>query len=79
MGEDELGEKKIEYGSAEIRGWTEYCCWTVLFLTPILVSWNGTSVSADQAVVRKTLIVISAVAAVGLRVAAIIKKRSGRN
>jgi len=59
----------------EFRGWAEYCCWVSLILTPILIWWNGPSVSDDQAVVRTGLIILSAVGAVGLRVYAIWKGR----
>lgn len=60
----------------EIRSWVEFCCWFTLFLAPILIWWNGPSVSDDQAVVRTGLIVVSAIGAFGLRFYALLFDRN---
>ena len=57
-----------ELTAAEILGWSEFACWTMLVLTPMLYYVNGPSVSTDQAVVRAALVVLSALGAVVLRV-----------
>lgn len=77
LGSDEVPPEKVEpeMTPEEFRGWAEYCCWVSTILTPILIWWNGPSVSDDQAVVRTGLVVISIVGAVGLRLYAIILKR----
>ncbi len=51
----------------DLLGWLEFACWTVLVLAPLLRWVNGPAVSADQLVVRTTLVVLAAVGAVGLR------------
>jgi len=56
-----------ELTTAEILGWSEFACWTMLALAPVLYYVNGPSVSTDQAVVRTALVVLSAIGAVVLR------------
>jgi hypothetical protein len=60
----------------EAVGWAEFCAWSALVMTPILWWLQGPSVSTDQYVVRTSLLVISAVAAIGLRIRALIARRS---
>ena len=57
-----------ELTTAEILGWSEFACWTMLVLTPFLYWVNGPSVSTDQFVVRTALVILSALGAVILRV-----------
>lgn len=64
MGQDESVD---ELTTAEILGWLEFACWTMLALAPILYYVNGPSVSPDQFVVRTALIVLSATGAIVLR------------
>ena len=63
---DEKQRDEIEL--AELLPWLEFCCWVTLGLTPILYWVNGPSVSADQFVVRTTLVIVAAVGAVTLRI-----------
>jgi hypothetical protein len=44
---------------AEIFGWLEFGCWTMVALWPFLYWVNGPAVSTDQFVVRTALIVLS--------------------
>ncbi len=60
-------DEREELTTAEILGWLEFACWTMLVLAPILYYVNGPSVSTDQAVVRTALAVLSAIGAVVLR------------
>lgn len=62
----------------EVLGWAEFCAWSALVMTPIVWWLQGPSVSTDQFVVRTSLIVISAVVGVGLRVRAWIHSRRNR-
>ena len=55
--------------TAEVLGCSEFACWTMLTLAPILYHINGPSVSADQAVVRTILVTTAAVGAGVLRCA----------
>lgn len=56
-------------------GWAEFCAWSALVMTPIIWWLQGPSVSTDQFVVRTSLVVISGVVAIGLRVRALVLKR----
>ena len=60
---------------AEMLGWAEFCAWSALVMTPIIWWLQGPSVSTDQFVVRTGLVVISAIAAVGLRGWALVQRR----
>jgi hypothetical protein len=60
----------------EAAGWAEFCAWSALVMTPIIWWSQGPSVSTDQYVVRTSLLVISAVAAIGLRIRALTARRS---
>lgn len=64
-----------ELSSAEIRGWVEFGCWTILALAPVLYWVNGPAVSPDQFVVRSALIAIAASGALGLRTLALVRRR----
>jgi len=57
-----------ELSTAEILGWSEFACWTMLLLAPVLYYVNGPSVSTDQFVVRTALVALSATGAVVLRI-----------
>jgi hypothetical protein len=57
-------------------GWAEFCAWSALVMTPIIWWLQGPSVSTDQYVVRTSLVVISAVAAIGLRIRKLVVKRT---
>lgn len=57
-----------------ILGWTEFCAWAALVLTPILWGLQGPSVSTDQFVVRTALVAIAATAGIGLRIRAWIRR-----
>ena len=80
-----MADERLERDQAELRdeeisledflGWAEFCAWAALMMTPIIWWLQGESVSTDQFVVRCSLVVISAVAGVGLRVWAIARKR----
>ena len=66
----------------ELLRWAEFCAWSALIMTPIIWWLQGASVSTDQFVVRTSLVVISAVVGVGLRVRAWVVGRraaSGKN
>jgi len=62
----------------EVFGWAEFCAWSALVMTPMIWWLQGHSVSTDQFVVRTSLIVISALVGVGLRIRAWIHRRRGR-
>jgi hypothetical protein len=64
---DETKPPNEELSLREFLGWTEFCCWVSVILTPILIWWNGPSVSNDQAVVRTGLVAVAAVGAISLR------------
>src|SRR5579871_40071 len=64
-----------ELTSAETLYWAECFAWMMLVMTPIIWWLQGPSVSTDQFVVRKSLLVISGVAAIGLRIAALRRRR----
>ena len=61
------GQEEQELTTAEILGWLEFSCWTMLLLAPVLYYVNGPSVSTDQLVVRSALVVLSALGAGVLR------------
>lgn len=59
---------------AELRGWIEYGFWVASFLSPLMIWWNGPSVSYDQKVIRIGLVVLSLFGAIGLRVYSLMLK-----
>ena len=65
---DETEPPNEELSLREFLAWAEFCCWVSVILTPILIWWNGPSVSNDQAVVRTGLVIVSGLGAVGLRI-----------
>jgi hypothetical protein len=69
MNDDEAQRQpEPELTPAEIRAWTEFCCWTTLALAPFLYWANGPAVSSDQFFVRTALVVLAATGAVGFRI-----------
>jgi hypothetical protein len=60
---------------AEIVGWLEFGCWTMVALAPFLYWVNGPAVSTDQFVVRTGLVTISLLGGIGIRVAKWIRGR----
>ena len=68
------GHAPEEIDIRELFGWAEFCAWSALVMTPIVWWLQGPSVSNDQFVVRTGMVVLSAVAAVGLRFWAIFSK-----
>lgn len=73
---DEQRASDGELSVDEAAGWAEFCAWSALVMTPILWWLQGPSVSTDQFVVRTSLVVISAVAAIALRIRALVARRS---
>jgi hypothetical protein len=76
-----LDEQKAPQGENELRlnellPWAEFCAWSALIMTPIIWWLQGPSVSTDQFVVRTSLVVISAIVGVGLRVRAMVARRT---
>jgi hypothetical protein len=64
-----------EIGLEEMLGWAEFCAWSTLVMTPVIWWLQGASVSTDQFVVRTSLVVISALVGIGLRIRAWIVGR----
>ncbi|MFO1043547.1 MAG: hypothetical protein U0941_17325 [Planctomycetaceae bacterium] len=64
-----------DFDVEEALGWAEFCGWSALVMTPIIWWLQGPSVSTDQYVVRCSLIVISCVVAVSLRIRSVIRRR----
>jgi len=64
---DTDGQLEQELKPAEILGWLEFACWTMLLLAPVLYYVNGPSVSIDQLVVRTALVVLAGLGAIALR------------
>lgn len=73
-----LDGRDDEISVEEFLGWAEFCAWSALVMTPIIWWLQGESVSQDQFVVRCSLVVISAVAGVGLRAYALVSRRGKR-
>jgi hypothetical protein len=71
MNDDECQDSDLN--GKELRDWLEIGSWTTLALAPFLYWINGPAVSSDQFVVRTTLMVVAAVAAIALRLAAWFK------
>ena len=67
MNNADKNETEHELSTAEILGWAEFACWTMLLLAPVLYYANGPSVSTDELVVRTALTVLSAGGAASLR------------
>ena len=74
---DEQKPAEEELSLDEMLYWGEFCAWSALVMTPIIWWLQGPSVSTDQFVVRCSLVVISALAGVGLRVRAVVVRRRG--
>jgi hypothetical protein len=67
MSKSPTDQPDTELTQAELRGWIEFACWTILVLAPFLCWVNGPAVSTDQLVVRTALVILAACGAVGLR------------
>src|SRR4029434_1140536 len=67
------GEEELKVD--EMLGWAEFCAWSALVMTPVIWWLQGPLVSTDQFVVRTSLVVISALVGIGLRVRAVIVRR----
>lgn len=59
----------------EVVGWAEFCCWSALAMAPIIYWLQGSSVSNDQFVVRKALVICAAAGGIVLRTRAISRRR----
>jgi hypothetical protein len=59
----------------EVVRLAERCAWSALVMTPIIWLVQGPSVSTDQFVVRTALVLISALAGIGLRTLTLIARR----
>ncbi len=70
---EDAGDEELSLD--EMLGWAEFCAWSALVMTPIILWLQGPSVSADQFVVRTSLVVISALAGIGLRIRAVVARR----
>ena len=57
----------------EMRIWIEFGAWCAFVMAPIIWWLQGPSVSTDQFVVRTSLVVISFVVGVGMRIWAIVQ------
>ena len=75
MNEQQAPQGEDELRLNELLAWAEFCAWSALVMTPIIWSLQGPSVSTDQFVVRTSLIVVSALVGVGLRVRAVVARR----
>lgn len=67
MTEPPTDQPDTELTPAELRGWMEFACWTILALAPFLYWVNGPAVSTDQFVVRTALVILAACGTVGFR------------
>jgi hypothetical protein len=63
---------------AEIVGWLEFGCWTMVALAPFLYWVNGPAVSTDQLVVRTGLVIISLLGGTIIRVTKLVRRRKER-
>lgn len=70
--------RQDELSVGEVLGWAEFCAWTTLVMAPIIYWQQGPSVSYDQQVARTGLVVLAVLAAIGLRIRAILEKRRNR-
>jgi hypothetical protein len=61
---------------AEIVGWVEFACWTMVALAPFLYWVNGPAVSTDQFVVRTALVSLALTGGIVIRVTKWIRGRS---
>ena len=61
--------------AAETLYWAEFFAWTMLVMTPIIWWLQGPSVSTDQFLVRTSLLLISGMAAIALRIFALWRRR----
>ncbi len=61
---------------AEIVGWLEFACWTMVALAPFLYWVNGPAVSTDQFVVRTALVSLALTGGIVIRVAKWIRRES---
>jgi dolichol-phosphate mannosyltransferase len=65
MNENNTGQRQLSF--EELTAWAEFCAWSGLIMTPVLWWLQGASVSPDQFAVRTSVVVLSAIAATGLR------------
>ena len=65
---------KIQPRFEELRGWIEFCSWTILAFAPILYWGNGPVVSRDQFVIRTALVSLATIGALSLRLYAWLKQ-----
>ena len=56
-----------EMTPAELFGWLELGCWTMVALAPFLYWVNGPAVSTDQFVVRTALVSLALCGGIGIR------------
>ncbi len=75
---DEQRTTEQELSVEEMLAWGEFCAWSALVMTPIIWWLQGPSVSTDQFVVRMSLVVISALAGVGLRLRTVTVRRKAK-
>jgi hypothetical protein len=52
---------------AEVIGWLEFGCWTMVALAPFLYWVNGPAVSTDQFVVRTALVTLALTGCASIR------------
>ena len=73
-----LDEKNHEESPtpAEIVGWLEFGCWTMVALAPFLYWVNGPAVSTDQFVVRTALVTLALTGGIAIRLVKWIRGRS---
>lgn len=70
MGEPERQEQPVDPWSL-----AEFCCWTAVFLAPILTWVNGPSVSTDQFVMRTIVFSLAVCGAFSLRARNFVHRR----
>lgn len=68
----ELDSDKLN--TEEVLQRFEAGCWMALVIAPITYWVQGPSVSADQFVVRSTIVAIAALGCVGLKVRSVVRK-----
>ncbi len=71
----ETETKNEELSPAEIMGWIELACWTMVALAPFLYWVNGPAVSTDQLVVRTSLVTLALIGGLAIRVTKCIRRR----
>jgi hypothetical protein len=68
-------DKDESLSPAEIVGWLEFGCWTMVALAPFLYWVNGPAVSTDQFVVRTGLVTVSLIGGIGIRFTKWVRRR----